>query len=269
MASITTLSNRQSLSIILKGDNYPRWRANTTLLLKSASAWLVVEGTEVRDPADATKQAAWDKKDLDAQAIIIPSLDDTQFNHVQNCTTAKAIWEKLKEVNSDSSVLNKQQALTKFLTYKMGIGESPTTAFEEIDALARALGDVGMKLDESLVISKIITSLPDTFKAFKKAWDSVPDDKQTKAMLYSRLKKESLEMEDEEKPESTDTRAFFSKSQKGPWTKGKPDESQKKPFKPNCFQCKKRGDVKADCRSTKPTEKGRCCRNRILCSCSS
>lgn len=62
----------------------------------------------------------------------------------------------------------------------------------------------GINLDEAQVVSRIVTALPENIHAFKKAWDSVPDDCQTMPALLARLRKEELEMKIEEKEDGTE-----------------------------------------------------------------
>ncbi|CAL8145066.1 unnamed protein product [Orchesella dallaii] len=69
---------------------------------------------------------------------------------------------------------------------------------------------MGVTLDESMVVSKIVSSLNDErHGAFKKAWDSVAADNQTMANLHARLKKEELEIKQRDHKESTQSAAFI------------------------------------------------------------
>ena len=174
----------------LDGSNYSRWKLQISLLLKAAKVWKIVDGSEAKPAADADKIAEWEQKDIEAQAIIVSSLDATQINHVFNCNTSKEMFDRLKDVNSDSSTLNKQHTLTKFLNYKCAKDQSPVQAMMEMEELARALKEMKVTLDEATIVTKVISSLPEDYNVFKKAWDSVPDASQTTAMLLSRLKKE-------------------------------------------------------------------------------
>ena len=58
----------------------------------------------------------------------------------------------------------------------------------------RNLSEIGVDIEESMAVTKLVSSLPDAkYLAFKKAWDSVSIDQQSMPMLFSRLKKEDLE----------------------------------------------------------------------------
>jgi len=157
----------------------------------------MVTGVTPRPPdTEVAEQKAWDLKDVQAQAIIVPLLDKKQTNHVYTCGNAKEIWNKLESIHSDGSNLNKQHTLSKFFNYKVKNDFSVVEAYCEIEDLARSLNEMGIKMEEPTVVTKIVSSLPDErFHAFKKAWDSVAEDTQTMQNLLGRLRKEELEID--------------------------------------------------------------------------
>jgi len=145
----------------------------------------------VRPEADTDD---WDQKDVEAQSIIVSTLDQKQTNHIVQCESAKEIFQRLERIHSDHSALNKQHVLAEFLNFKMKPNQSLTDVYSEVEKLVRNLNRMGVAIDETTAITKIVSSLPDNpHKAFKKAWDSVPEESQTMDMLHSRLKKEDLE----------------------------------------------------------------------------
>ncbi|CAG7731317.1 unnamed protein product, partial [Allacma fusca] len=234
----------------LSGSNYQRWKLQITLLLKAAKLWKYVDGSVVRHKTDKDEQEKWDDKDIEAQSIIVPTLDAAQTNHIYSCTTSKDMFDRLREMNSDCSTLNKQHTLTKFLNYKVGTSQSPVQAMMEMEELVRCLQEMKVTLDEATVVTKVISSLPDDYRAFKKAWDSVPEANQTRAMLMSRLKKEELERKtDSDAAEEVEmARAFASRPDQIKKMDKKtysPDQKRR----PKCYKCGKIGHIRKDCRS--------------------
>jgi len=66
-------------------------------------------------------------------------------------------------------------------------------AYVEMEQLAKSLNEMDVTIDDTIIITRIVSSLPDDkFLAFKKAWDSVPENHQAMEMLLARLKKEEL-----------------------------------------------------------------------------
>jgi len=101
------------------------------------------------------------------------------------------MFDHLEELNSDSSNLNKQHILAQFFNYK-----SVVKAFLKVEQLARSLNEMSVQMDDTTVITKIVSSLPDVrYQAFQKAWDSVPDKNQSMRMLMACLNKEELEQQ--------------------------------------------------------------------------
>ncbi len=100
-------------------DNFQIWKLQITLVLKAAEVFDVVSGIKPKPPPEKVADlTAWQKEDTVAQAIIVPSLGINQINHVFTCTSSKEMFERLKDINSDSSTLNKQHVLTNFLSFK-------------------------------------------------------------------------------------------------------------------------------------------------------
>ncbi|OXA48994.1 Copia protein [Folsomia candida] len=245
----STIKRIDVTHIVELGDtNYARWRLQITLLLKSHDLWEVVNGTTQR-PADEAQQPAWDKKDIQAQSIIVPTLSATQTNHIYDCATSKAMFDKLKSINSDSSSLNKQHTMARFFNYKIGKSQSLIEAFAEVEELGRRLNEMGVVMPEASIVTKIVSSLPDEeYNAFKKAWDSVPDKDQSMIMLLARLKKEELERK-ESKPAATNqdaAKAFLTHDQKKDKKKQSIEELKKAT---TCHGCGKKGHWKRECRS--------------------
>jgi len=125
------------------------------------------------------------------------------------------------------------------------------------------LSEIGVKIDESTVVAKIVSALPDEdYSSFKSAWDSVADKEQTMNRLLARLKKEELVLKqkqendqatgasgsgDKEEP----TIAFKSRMQNKHVKKknGNNGSHQDKKPKGKCYHCGKPGHFKKDCRS--------------------
>src|SRR5882757_4313308 len=110
------------------------WKLQISLILQAAEVWDVVEGTSIQPPANADPQdiLAWLKKDVEARAIMVPTLSKTQTNHVFRCDNSKQMYDRLKDIHADSSTLNKQHTLAKFFNYQISAEQSIVTAYTEI-----------------------------------------------------------------------------------------------------------------------------------------
>jgi hypothetical protein len=103
----------------LADDNYQHWRFQISLVLKAAKVWTNVSGAIPRPPS-GTGADDWDAKDVQAMAIIVTTLNQVNSNHVFAYTTSKEMFDKLKSIHADSSMLNKQHTLSAFLNFKIG-----------------------------------------------------------------------------------------------------------------------------------------------------
>ncbi|CAL8083547.1 unnamed protein product [Orchesella dallaii] len=69
--------------------------------------------------------------------------------------------DKSMSINSDSSTLNKHNTMAR-----------STAAYREIERLCRSLQEMGVKIEESMAISRIVSSFDNAkHGAFRKAWD--------------------------------------------------------------------------------------------------
>jgi hypothetical protein len=97
-----------SHAVKLARDNYEQWDLQISLVLKSAKVWAYVSGDILKPLGVGTsdREVAWMDKDYTAQAIIVPTLDAVNTNHIYKCETSKEIYDKLKAIHSDSSSNN-------------------------------------------------------------------------------------------------------------------------------------------------------------------
>jgi gag-polypeptide of LTR copia-type/Domain of unknown function (DUF4219) len=159
----------------LNDSNYRYWKLQVTLSLQAKKLWPVVCGESLRPRIAGDAQIAWDERDLEARALLVPTLEEKQMFHIYNCQTSKEIFEKLKSIHSDASTLNKQRTLASFLNFQLKKDQTLVEAYAEVENLVRSLADIGVNIDEPTSVTKIVSALPDDrYLAFKKSWDSVP-----------------------------------------------------------------------------------------------
>ena len=104
-----------------------------------------------------------------------------------------------------------------------------------VEEMAKKLEDLGEPLSEKQIITKLISSLPEKYRYFESAWDSVAKDGQTRTNLIARLFKEESTRETKGEP----SEAFVARTKSvTPFSKGSSV----------CNYCKKPGHWIKDCR---------------------
>src|SRR4051812_30130034 len=100
----------QSLNTIekLNPGNYQTWKLKIELILTREDTWDVVTGDkpsptkkEKEKEGESSKTdafAVWRKKDKNARATILLSVNDSELTHVRDCKTSAEIWQKLIEI---------------------------------------------------------------------------------------------------------------------------------------------------------------------------
>lgn len=256
------MANSDTTNYVVRLDdtNFDQWSFQIKLVLDQAEVWGHVNGdVTLSETATDNEQKAWNKANSKAKAIIGTTISRAQISHLNGCDTAKEFYDRLKSIHSDSSVLNKQHTMSAFFSYRMSPDQSILEGFTDIETLALNLNSMGIKIDESMIVSKIVSSLPDVpYLPFKKSWDSVPDSDQTLSRLHTRLKKEQFETKQLQHDDShsvalaANGKRFPGKNGNGggskPFTKMSIEERKKIT---KCKNCNKKGHWYRECRAPK------------------
>lgn len=169
-----------------------------------------------------------------AQRIILGSIDKKLKMHVLNCKTAHEMYTTLCKVFEGTEERNKGSLLQQFFNYK-NENQTINEIITNIKNLQMRLNSLGQKIDDDMVISKILTCLPQSLQFFITAWESTPDEKKTLSNLTNRLLAEENRREISTKP---DEQITFRVNNKKPENK----------TKLKCYKCQKPGHLKADCK---------------------
>lgn len=163
--------------------------------MKAEGLQEVVLGTEA-EPADHTsiEWKTWDAKNSKAQVIFLTSIMPDQLQYLVNCTNAAQMWSKLISIHEQKTDVSKELVWQQFYEYKMPNNLKIATHIANIESLVKKLTDIGEKISQSAICSKVISSLPPKYNSFRTAWDSVLPCQQTFNNLAARLLKEETQM---------------------------------------------------------------------------
>ena len=182
---------------VLNGKNFSMWKGQMYQVFIHLDLIDIVTGKTTR-PLDEAKtpdeQKSFDKLNAKAMITITSTIDDEQYKLIENCTTAKHIWDKLHLIHEQKSELSKNVLWQKFHQAHFEPGESILCFTTKIQKLARQLKDLKQEVSDESLMAKIIMSLPDQYNAFRSAWDSTEPTRQTIENLESRLIKEEANL---------------------------------------------------------------------------
>lgn len=230
------------------GRNFRQWKFQVNCALKA-------RGLDINSPKPVEKQSQWLKEDGMAMFIITSSMELNQISLIENCESALEIMNKLESIYEQKSEYNKMMVHEKFYQYKMLPTDSIAQHISKVENLAKQLRESGENISEMAVMTKILSTLPASYRSLRQAWLSLDSSKQTIHNLTSRLLDEeaSLTTEDE-----NETALLVAKK---PMTQYKHNNNNEKGSTSHtqhrfiCYNCNKRGHFARDCRAPKKSGK--------------
>lgn len=242
------------------GKDFFLWKYQMRLFLLGQELWEVVDGVEecpvAADPAIPTAAEtaaikAWKKLENKSMMYLTQALSKGQLSKVVNCNSSKDIWNRLcaiHEQKDESSIHLVQQ---QFFDYRMDKASDIATHISKVESLARRLKDLGEEQTDTAIITKILWTLPPSYRGFISSWDSTPAAERTLQNLTSRLLKEE-EMDKKHASLNQEEKAeiFVAQGQRKHFT-----GSNKGKFKGECRHCKRKGHKEVDCWSKHPEKR--------------
>ncbi|KAI5640067.1 gag-polypeptide of LTR copia-type domain-containing protein [Phthorimaea operculella] len=182
-------SSTSSSAVRLRGaENWAVWRFQTQIVLKGRGLMDIVSGvTKCPEESKAELVKDWHNKDAKAQEILVTRIEEEPLTYLFSCNTSNDMWEKLKSVYDKESTVSVHLLQQKFFSMKVEDTESLSKYFARLEELKMKLKLAGEAISDNMIITKILMTLPETYKHFRSAWESVPTDKQTLSELITRL----------------------------------------------------------------------------------
>ena len=109
-----------------------------------------------------------------AQKIIITSVHKKLLMHIINCKTSSEMFIKLKmifEKDSQDQVCNLMQ---QFFSFTFEKGSDISMHISRIENIAHRLKMLNQNIEDTMVISNILSTLPEKYKYFCTAWEFSP-----------------------------------------------------------------------------------------------
>lgn len=217
----------------LKGrENWELWKFQATIILQAKGAFTVATGKykkpTVTKPEEVEEETEWLKKDAEAKKLIITTVERATLVHIMDCSTSADMWQKLTTIYGSDGTDKKCTLMREFFAAQYQRGTPIMTHVSQLQNIFNKLKVIDAKVEDEMLISKILCTLPGSMNAFITAWEMLEKEKQTLTNLMSRLMAEETRMKGNVKDEGAV--AFGAKEIR-------------------CYRCDKPGHVKRTCKA--------------------
>nr|XP_012138746.1 PREDICTED: uncharacterized protein LOC105662244 [Megachile rotundata] len=195
---------------------------------------------------DSKKTAAWQRKDANAKKCIVATVSKKTLLHIIDCKTANEMWLKIHQIYEKESDQQRCSLLQAFYNKTFSADEDIATHISSLKNMAFRLNALNTKLDNNMLISKILATLPDKYGHFVSAWESTAQSEKTLENLTARLIDEEtrVQKQDQEQPlafKATDKiYTKYGKNSPSATANQRVPQNQDRNVK-KCFKCNKIG----------------------------
>lgn len=245
------MENESSFKIdkLQNATQWSIWKFQIRVILNSSDLMKVVDGTSLKPEPEANNYAAvletWKKNDSKAQRIIVTSMGQQAMIHIMNCATAREMWTKLETIYEHKTQTSVHLLQQKFYSFNKSPQDDMAMHISKLEKIVQELKDLNEKVSDTMVITKILMTLPSEYGHFFSAWESTPKENRTLDNLTSRLMMEESRMSSH--ASSQESEALIAR--KGHKTFKPKKDQQRLPGK--CYGCGKTGHWKRDCKDKK------------------
>jgi hypothetical protein len=184
------MDKRESESLkVFDGDKFPVWKYHMEICFDDREIMPIVSGADPQPPDDApeAEKLAWQKANTMARRLISSSVSLPVLENLVNCPTAASMWSTLCGFYQQKSKENIYMIQSRFFHYTMEKGDSINSHVNKVLSMGNLLKDLGKPVQEDMLITKILCSLPPSYNSLVVAWTNVPLEEQTVANLKVRL----------------------------------------------------------------------------------
>lgn len=179
------MAELQKISVTkLNNENYQIWKYKMELLLIREDLWSAIT---TERPTGTTEIAAWQKRDDKARATLGLFVEDSQIIHIRKKTTAREVWDSLKNYHEKSTLTSKIYLLRQICGLKLNEGGDMEEHLNSMSNLVDKLTALGEELKDPLVVAMMLSSLPDSYGTLITALESRPETDLTLNLVKGKL----------------------------------------------------------------------------------
>lgn len=241
-------------------ENFQIWKFQISIIFKANELYEIV----LQNTTETERTAQWKKKDANAQKLIVTTPDKKPLLHVLDCKTAHEMWVKICNIYKRDFEQQRCSLLQTFYSATYDRKTDITSYISKLRNLAFRLNALDTKIDEKMLIAKILATLPEEFRHFASAWDSAEQKEKTIENLTARLiaeetRNNSKELEEKAVAFKTTDKKCFKCNKTGHLAR-----SCKKELKTiekgqiRCFKCNKTGHIARACTEKQASGDQRC-----------
>lgn len=227
---MTTSSNAFNIEKLVGRDNFATWKFSMKTYLEHEDLWCCVERHD-NVPVDS-------KKDVKAKAKLILLLDPQNYVHVQECTTAKQVWECLQKAFDDNGLTRRVGLLKDLINTTLETSNSIEDYVSRIMNTAHKLRNIGFDVNDEWLGTLMLAGLPDEYKPMIMGLES----------SGIKISADSVKSKLIQEVSTSKSAAFYTNSKK--YIK---NNQSFKPKGPRCYNCNKSGHFAKFCKLPKKT----------------
>lgn len=129
----------------------------------------------------------WNKADAAAQKVIVTTVGEQPTLHIINCMNAAEMWQKLTSIYEQKSDANIHVLQQDWYNATKKSSDDIATHIAKLEDIAHRLKLLGETIADSMIITKILMTLPLGYKHFVNAWESAPAGERTLENLKARF----------------------------------------------------------------------------------
>lgn len=182
-------------------ESWSPWKFQVKVLLNASEAFDVVSGDHkrpvlIKQQGETDEQAqqrlevelkAWKKIDCLAQKLIATSVGQQPLMHIMNCNTSNEMWQKLLNIYEQKTETSVHILQQKFYAFVMDPCDSIASHISKLEDLVQRLKELNEPVSDSMLITKILMTLPSEYGHFHSAWESTATEDRTLQKLTARL----------------------------------------------------------------------------------